>query len=81
MDGLEKMTITTHVIDRDFSCAHCGMDLTGLRIATADYEKMKRGDRIGVITGLRHALDSAYLIQRPEFDTNKFCAPMLGSTP
>lgn len=76
------MTIETHIFNGpDFLCARCGTDMTGLEINTADYVKMKRGDRIGVINGLRFTPDSAYLIQQPEFDSNKFCAPQRDSIP
>lgn len=75
------MTVETHVLDHNFLCARCGTDMTGLEVNTADYVKMKRGDRIGIISGLQFTVDSAYLIQKPEFDSNKFCIPRPDSIP
>lgn len=69
------MIVATHILGRDFTCARCSMDFKGLEISTEHYVKMKRGDRLGVISGLRFTTPSAYLITQHEYDSNKVCAP------
>jgi len=75
------MTVVSHILDHNWLCARCGADMTGLQIPTVDYHKVKRGDRIGVISGLKFAPDSAYLIAQTEFDSNQFCIPRRDSIP
>lgn len=69
------MTIETHVLDRDCVCARCSLDLKPIMdFAPEDYTKMKRGDRIGVISGLSIG-PQAYLI-KSDHDSNKLCIPL-----
>lgn len=41
--------------------------------------KMKRGDRVGLISGLRFSEPKAYPI-RSDHDSNKFCLPTKGES-
>lgn len=76
------MLVVTHVLDHNCLCARCGADLTGpLAVGHVNVSLMKRGDRVGLITGLRFTPDSAYRITIPEFDSNQFCIPRKDSVP
>jgi hypothetical protein len=67
------MMVESHILDVSGLCSRCGLRLQGLPLHIGF--PFKTGDRFGIITGLKFSPNSAYLVQRPEFDSNALCAP------
>lgn len=73
--GILQMKVETHIL-KGCACARCGIDLAKpASVGNVSLARIRRGDRIGVISGLQFTPDSAYRITKPDFDSNKLCAP------
>lgn len=64
------MTVMSHIYNTDRTCARCGTDLSDVLPGN---RRVKKGDRIGVISGLKFSKNSGYLIRKVEFDSNEMC--------
>ena len=69
------MLVITHIVDRNYHCSRCGLRMGELHLSPTDFNKVQIGDRIGVISGLTSSKDSAYVISKPEHDSNALCEP------
>lgn len=66
------LKVETHIIGHENKCARCGGDLRKVMIPITT-PKLRRGDRIGVISGLSFLDDSGYVITNPDTDSNQLC--------
>lgn len=66
------MSVTSHVSNESGQCTRCGMDLTDIEIVGPVFG-LKKNMRIGIIDGLKFTNRSAYVIHKPENDSNKMC--------
>lgn len=69
-----------HVMQGELVCARCGVEIPQVQNYGEDRLKVSEGDRIGLISGLKFTEDAAYLIQKPEHDSNPMC-PVKDSIP
>lgn len=65
------MRIESHILDVDGKCSRCGMTLNGILLHKIVRSEV--GTRIGVISELRFSEPGAYIIEKPENDSNKLC--------
>jgi hypothetical protein len=68
----DAVRITSHVSNEHGQCQRCGLDLKEIEISGPRFT-LKKGVRVGIIDGLKHANRSAYVIHHPEHDSNKMC--------
>lgn len=66
------MKIETHIVGRDLRyCERCDLDFLTVNLPLAGFFV---GDHVGVITEMKWSEPSAYLIKKPEHDSNQLCA-------
>jgi hypothetical protein len=69
-----QLTIESHVLDVDGSCARCRKNLIEIPFMSLPAKPIRHGDRIGVIDGLRFTQSpAAYVIRDLTNDSNKPC--------
>lgn len=66
------MKVESHILGRDGKCSRCQMQLGGIEFTSEPWRDTTIGDRIGLITDTILP-PSAYLITRPEMDSNRLC--------
>jgi hypothetical protein len=68
------MKIVSHLLDINGNCSRCALRLNGLPLHAIVPAEI--GDRIGVISDLKTSENSAYIILKPEHDSNQLCIPV-----
>ena len=66
------MKIETHIVGFELRyCERCNLDFLTVNLPLSGFMV---GDHVGVITELKWSEPSAYLIKKPELDSNQLCA-------